>query len=811
MARTSRSKPTTTASSPAPPWQQVPMPTEVEDTQAAAFVATVDVTAGATPAPPVDPLLTITFEKEAGKSNEALPALLPNLPVDPSNLDGACAGPRASGDGGVIAASSAGLGVENDPIAGLSALAFAVDINDAALAAMSDPADQSLVLSDVEPLADTSSHSQDKVPEIQHRPLKPDQHKFSESCTFSLGEVPNQGKRSSYVQRARELAVAAVSKLGDDSVRSSVNDDAIHPPPLMDHEGKVEVPSEQDGDEYADMPAPPIQDEGTVCQQTLKKNGAHIQSPLPRIPIRKGVEVIPHLPPGASIVPPAPKPKSTGIEFSHVLASPVGFLHPPAPKPMNKGVMIHPVGIVGSPMSVKEAIGAKAKPTSKLSASKVRKENAEKKKTMSQPKAPVPKPKPKAKPKATIPKPKTKSPVRKKRLPLTKRGKVPPKPSSPATGLKSPPELLPGVAMNPKSATETVPAKAKVGQVQRTVASSSPAMKIGVPSTSQRSPQGVVTTARKTTKATGKQNKTRTGTNEPRRPNIGLAVRVRVKVKFIRLRIKPGHPGYGVIADKSDDMFIHANVMQATGRKLYILKMDGLPKGHEMVEMHRDHILVLYKGEEEKAFSHDQENVEALIERLSKINDSDLEDAEEGNPDNVEAPSEKQKKGTPAQESVDAFVNMDKADQLAAKTFFYKYGPKDEEGVVWTILGEDEEIVGDAMPPVPENHNPLKIDIPWHPDRNKVDYNAIYFKYFFPDLTGLAEKMDNFLQDPRCTIHSTVKHDKIKFHQPDADDPDYLVSIYPDLTMLLSSINTCISPNTSSNFASHVSLQQRRR
>ena len=115
-------------------------------------------------------------------------------------------------------------------------------------------------------------------------------------------------------------------------------------------------------------------------------------------------------------------------------------------------------------MSVKEAVGPKATPTTKLSASKVRKEKAEKKKTLAKQKAIVSKPKPKAKPKATIPKPKTKSPVRKKRLPLTKRGKVPPKPSSDATGLKSPPEQLPGVTMNPKSAIETVQAKAKVGQ-----------------------------------------------------------------------------------------------------------------------------------------------------------------------------------------------------------------------------------------------------------------------------------------------------------------------------------------------------------
>ena len=124
-----------------------------------------------------------------------------------------------------------------------------------------------------------------------------------------------------------------------------------------------------------------------------------------------------------------------------------------------------------------------------------------------------------------------------------------------------------------------------------------------------------------------------------------------------------------------------------------------------------------------------------------------------------------------------------------ASIFTYKYGEKDSDVVQWEILPEDIQITEDVMEkrardendltedaPNPLIKSPFKKDIPWNPDKSKMDYNNIFFEHFFPDVAGLAEKMDRFLGDVRCGFHDTVCHDGIKFHRPYEDDPDCLVS-----------------------------------
>jgi hypothetical protein len=80
------------------------------------------------------------------------------------------------------------------------------------------------------------------------------------------------------------------------------------------------------------------------------------------------------------------------------------------------------------------------------------------------------------------------------------------------------------------------------------------------------------------------------------------------------------------------------------------------------------------------------------------------------------------------------------------------------------------------MPDSSKNQSPFKIDICWDPDPEKIDYNTIYFDYFFPKLTGKAKVVDKFFSDGRAPMHSTVKNDGIKFNRPDDEDPDHLVS-----------------------------------
>ena len=66
----------------------------------------------------------------------------------------------------------------------------------------------------------------------------------------------------------------------------------------------------------------------------------------------------------------------------------------------------------------------------------------------------------------------------------------------------------------------------------------------------------------------------------------------------------------------------------------------------------------------------------------------------------------------------------------------------------------------------------------WDPNPKNVDYNAILFNNFFPCVKGKAQVLDEFLRRPgRGSYRLKVERDKIRFHRPDADDPDELVSM----------------------------------
>ena len=58
---------------------------------------------------------------------------------------------------------------------------------------------------------------------------------------------------------------------------------------------------------------------------------------------------------------------------------------------------------------------------------------------------------------------------------------------------------------------------------------------------------------------------------------------------------------------------------------------------------------------------------------------------------------------------------------------------------------DGEEVDMDAMSESSMNQSLFRIDIPWDPDPEKVNYNEIYFDYSFPSLVGKAEVMDKFL------------------------------------------------------------------
>ena len=103
-------------------------------------------------------------------------------------------------------------------------------------------------------------------------------------------------------------------------------------------------------------------------------------------------------------------------------------------------------------------------------------------------------------------------------------------------------------------------------------------------------------------------------------------------------------------------------------------------------------------------------------------------------------------------------------------------------GHTWRRGGD----IGGCHDPPPPDGNAFKVGIPWNKNKKHVDYNDIFFKHFFVDLIGKAKLMDGFLSDKRCDFYHTVKNDNIKFHRPDRDDLDCIVSCIPSLLLFLS-------------------------
>jgi hypothetical protein len=127
--------------------------------------------------------------------------------------------------------------------------------------------------------------------------------------------------------------------------------------------------------------------------------------------------------------------------------------------------------------------------------------------------------------------------------------------------------------------------------------------------------------------------------------------------------------------------------------------------------------------------------------------------------------------------SLDSFMNLSNDAVLAATTFHHYHGEGDNDFIEWTILREGEEIVEDVMQH--DNTSPFSIDIPWEPGVGAVDYFDIFFNYFFPSLEGKAAVLDKYLSNPLCSGHNSYYvHEKVRFHQPDRPDPDYIVSSF---------------------------------
>lgn len=239
--------------------------------------------------------------------------------------------------------------------------------------------------------------------------------------------------------------------------------------------------------------------------------------------------------------------------------------------------------------------------------------------------------------------------------------------------------------------------------------------------------------------------------------------------------------------------------------RLHRFTFDLLPSDDNTHCLARKNVTILKKNQEEEPWSSSSRETAEMIEECGELKPL------------------KAKKGKRNffKESEDEFLAMDTEEKKSATSYIMRYGQGEEDFLAWTILKEDEQVSecemdkfranspvptsesdeegngeggsggkegrGSQIPVNPTVNDVLREEMKWDPDPTKVDYNATLFERFFPPVKGKSKILDEYLKrestNPRQPNKwkSRVERDNIRFHQPDADDPDVRVSAFVPL------------------------------
>jgi hypothetical protein len=316
-------------------------------------------------------------------------------------------------------------------------------------------------------------------------------------------------------------------------------------------------------------------------------------------------------------------------------------------------------------------------------------------------------------------------------------------------------------------------------------------MAVSEPHPAERGSVAAITSARKTKysgKSGGNKSQRQPSRAVQKKQTIATGKRVFVERKVVKYRLDVDSPGYEVTTIYQSDKFrFYGTVVgKPPNSKLYKVKLDLLPSDCNEILVVRKDITVLAKGEEEPPYDprHD-----AMVEECKVVG---------------EKPAASSKKSRDfIGESYKSFSELDTDLQAAARHFELQYGEGEDEKVVWKILSEKEQITvcpmeealagdsaGDGCSPLEDS--PFLDDIPWDKNPNNVDYNSVLFEKFFPSLKGKAAVLDEFLSHPSTNPEvpnkwkDRVADSSIKFHRPEAHDPDALVKIC--MTLMITSV-----------------------
>jgi hypothetical protein len=259
--------------------------------------------------------------------------------------------------------------------------------------------------------------------------------------------------------------------------------------------------------------------------------------------------------------------------------------------------------------------------------------------------------------------------------------------------------------------------------------------------------RGVATTARATTSSSKKKK-------EAAQCRKGARVKVTRRNLFYVLEHDEQREtlkGYG------NSRNYYGRILSVSGKQGYNICFDNLPAAFQDVTIKRRILITVVKdGEEEKEHDHVKQ---LAAEDLAEI---------------TQKPAHKE---LPEKESINKFCFLETDTLSSAKKFDLRCGPGDDEVINWKILADNEHITEDPLD-VPNSVDYVSAD-----EDNELsddtDHNDLFFEQCFPSVVGHAkiiEKIiDEFHADHRSPFHSTVTNDKIKFKDPEAEDPDWQV------------------------------------
>jgi hypothetical protein len=199
--------------------------------------------------------------------------------------------------------------------------------------------------------------------------------------------------------------------------------------------------------------------------------------------------------------------------------------------------------------------------------------------------------------------------------------------------------------------------------------------------------------------------------------------------------------------DDPDGAMYYGTVTGGDTRRGYLVSMDILPDSKKIVLIKRGNIHVLDKDADEPKI--DPKRLAAIEAALYESTD---------------------KRKSAETRSEEAFEKLDNDTLKNAVAYHCKYNEK-EPPLTWKILGDDEYIQHD------EKYNRLKEkSLPRF--EGKIDFenktvHENFFQHVWPDMTGSAAIVDEFLSNPQASYHHTYRTKNLKFHDPTNEDPDW--------------------------------------